>query len=90
MSESLNLCLFYFSIPISLYLNHQGGNDHDKALLIVILITNSNTIIQVCVRQYAVNGDSELLASDWPSQFSFFFSLFNARAVKIKQPRCVG
>ena len=37
MSESLNLCLFYFSIPILLYLNHQGGNDHNKALLIVIL-----------------------------------------------------
>ena len=26
--------------------------------------------IQVCVRQYAVNGGSEILASDWPSQFS--------------------
>ena len=48
------------------------------------------TIIQVCVRHYAVNGGSEILASDWPSQFSFLFSLFNARAVKIKQPRCVG
>ena len=27
--------------------------------------------IQVCVRQYAVNGGSGILASDWPSQFSF-------------------
>ena len=41
MSESLNLCLFYFSIPILSYLDHksdillvhQGGNDHNKALL---------------------------------------------------------
>ena len=40
------------------------------------------TIIQVCVRHYAVNGGSEILASDWPSQFSFFLPFHQCESGK--------